>query len=48
MLSRISAIQQSYPFIVFEEDEEILAYAYATRMEDKASLRPYGRIKYLY
>ena len=31
MSSRISTIRKEYPFIVFEEDENILAYAYATR-----------------
>lgn len=31
MSSRISSIRKEYPFIVFEEDENILAYAYATR-----------------
>lgn len=31
MLSRISTIRNSYPFIVFEEEGIIKAYAYATR-----------------
>lgn len=31
MLTRISAIQSSYPYLVYEEDGIIMAYAFATR-----------------
>ena len=35
MLSRILEIKQNYPFIVFEKDGQILAYAYASRWKQR-------------
>jgi phosphinothricin acetyltransferase len=35
MLSRIRSIKENYPFIVFEKDKRIIAYAYAARWKTR-------------
>ena len=39
-LGRISAVQQEYPWIVWEEDGKILGYAYAHKFAERAAYRP--------
>lgn len=39
-LSRIVSVQQEYPWIVWEEEGNILGYAYAHKFAERASYRP--------
>ena len=36
---RIQTIQQFYPYLVYEENNEILGYAYASRYKERKSIR---------